>query len=36
MEEIEVKILNIDPVLIEKKLLAMGAKKISDEVFEER
>lgn len=35
MKEIEVKILDIDPVEAEKKLLDLGAKKISDEVFEE-
>jgi adenylate cyclase class 2 len=35
MEEIEVKLLEIDPVEMETKLLALGAKKIFDDVFEE-
>lgn len=35
MEEIEVKVLDINPEEVEKKLLALGAKKISDEVLEE-
>lgn len=35
MSEIEIKFLDIDPAKLEKKLLAIGAKKISDELLEE-
>ncbi len=33
MEEIEIKFLNIDPKIIEEKLLSIGAKKASDYHF---
>ncbi|MFA5431802.1 MAG: class IV adenylate cyclase [Candidatus Paceibacterota bacterium] len=36
MEEIEVKFLNIDPVLIEKKLIAIGAKRIFEKLYKRR
>lgn len=36
MEEIEVKFLDIDKKLIEKKLKSLGAKKIYDRVFKDR
>jgi adenylate cyclase class 2 len=36
MEEIEVKFLNIDPVLIEKKLFELGAKKIFEKLYRRR
>lgn len=36
MEEIEVKFLNIDPVSIEKKLLAIGAKKVFEKLYKRR
>ncbi len=35
MQEIEVKFLDVDPDVVEKKLLALGAKKEFDAVFEE-
>jgi len=36
MEEIEVKFLNIDPVLMEKKLVGIGAKKIFEKMYKRR
>ena len=36
MEEIEVKFLNIDPVLMEKKLVELGAKKIFEKLYRRR
>ncbi|MFA5729794.1 MAG: CYTH domain-containing protein [Candidatus Paceibacterota bacterium] len=36
MEEIEVKFLNIDPVLMENKLKAIGAKKIFEKLYKRR
>jgi adenylate cyclase class 2 len=36
MEEIEVKFLNIDPVLMEKKLIELGAGKIFEKLYRRR
>lgn len=36
MEEIEVKFLNIDPVLIENKLKEIGAKKVFEKLYKRR
>jgi len=36
MEEIEVKFLNIDPGLIERKLIEIGAKKIFEKLYKRR
>lgn len=36
MEEIEVKFLNIDPILMEDKLTAIGAKKIFEKLYKRR
>jgi adenylate cyclase, class 2 len=36
MEEIEVKFLNIDPVKTEKKLVALGAKRIFEKLYRRR
>ena len=36
MEEIEVKFLNIDPVLIEKKLVDLGAEKTFEKIYRRR
>ena len=36
MEEIEVKFLNIDPILMENKLTAIGAKKVFEKLYKRR